>query len=363
MSPKKIKLAVIGHRGFPGVQGGVEKHCEAIIPLLAKDMDITVYRRKPYLNAQSYGSSIQNIRYIDLPSTRIKGFEALFHTFISCIHILLHRTDIVNVHNIGPGLFIPILRLFRIKVILTYHSANYEHQKWNKYAKYLLRLCEYISLKSANRIIFVNKFQMQKYNEVIQQKSIYIPNGIPTITKPDKIDFLEKHHITPNNYILAVGRLTPEKGFDILIKAITQIKQPITLVIAGASDHDSSYLDRLKELDLKNRVIFTGFTTSENLSQLYANAQLFVLSSINEGFPLVLLEAMSYNLPLVVTDIPATHLVKLSSANYVKANDIKSLQAGIEFMVDNNQSPIYDLQDFQWTQIASKTKNIYLESV
>ena len=106
-----------------------------------------------------------------------------------------------------------------------------------------------------------------------------------------------------------MGRLTPEKGFEYLVEAVNKLDEVKHLVIAGASDHDTSYFKMLKQLDWNEKVIFTGFTQGEDLRQLYSHARLYVLSSVNEGFPLVLLEAMSYQLPLVVTDIqPHTSL-------------------------------------------------------
>lgn len=59
-------------------------------------------------------------------------------------------------------MFSPLAKLFGIKVILTFHSANYEHKKWGKFAKLLLKGSEKIALSQADKVIFVNKFQLQK---------------------------------------------------------------------------------------------------------------------------------------------------------------------------------------------------------
>lgn len=73
-----MKISVLGTRGFPKIQGGVEKHCESLYPLFNAKYQITVYRRKPYVNSDK---TYPNIKFIDLPSTKIKGFEAVFHSF------------------------------------------------------------------------------------------------------------------------------------------------------------------------------------------------------------------------------------------------------------------------------------------
>ncbi len=171
-----MRVCVLGTRGFPKIQGGVEKHCEALYPLLAKDNEIIVFRRKPYVTDLT--TKYENIRFIDLPSTQIKGVEAVLHSFMSTIYTVCLRPDVAHVHNIGPAMFTPILKLFRIKVVLTYHSPNYEHKKWGWFSRRLLLLSEKIALCFSDSIIFVNKFQMEKYEESVRKKSYYIPNGI-----------------------------------------------------------------------------------------------------------------------------------------------------------------------------------------
>lgn len=356
-----IKLAVIGIRGFPGVQGGVESHCEQLIPRLAKNgIKTRVYRRIPYLSDKSYSDANPDIEFIDLPSGRLKGIEAVLHTLLCTFHLLFHRVDIVNIHNIGPGMMAPLLRLAGMKVVLTYHSPNYEHKKWGRGAKALLKLCEKISLKASNRVIFVSKFQRDKYDAAIAAKSLAIPNGIDIIGKPSSIDFLTRWNLSQNDYILAVGRLTPEKGFDTLIKAVQNLDYDIKLVIAGSSDHNPSYLDYLKSLDKNSRVIFTGYTTGNDLAELYANARMYVLSSTHEGFPMVLLEAMSYNLPIIASDIPASHIIELAQENYAEVSNPESFGKAINRMLSApKESCNYNLGEYNWDNIAKQTIDVY----
>lgn len=97
------------------IEGGVEKHCESLYPKLNDDIDITVYRRKPYV--QSNGD-YKHISFIDLPSTKIKGFEPFFHSFISSVIVLLKKSDLVHYHNIGPALFSPIVKIRKIPLVM-----------------------------------------------------------------------------------------------------------------------------------------------------------------------------------------------------------------------------------------------------
>ncbi len=352
-------ISVIGVRGFPGVQGGVEMHCENIYTRLHKNYRLRIYRRRPYLTEVS-ARKFKNTEYVDLPSTRIKGLEAVIHTFLAVVHIIFRRPDAVHIHNIGPGMFAPLIRLFGIPIILTYHSPNYEHSKWSWVSRMVLKWSEKVSLSCAKHIIFVNSFQMAKFSDKIKAKSSFIPNGIDATKIGRSMGLIRRLNLESRNFILSVGRLTPEKGFEYLVEAVNKLDEVQHLVIAGASDHDTSYFKKLKQLDWNDKVIFTGYPQGEDLLQLYSHARLYVLSSVNEGFPLVLLEAMSYQLPLVVSDIPATHLIELPKDSYVEVANSDALAAGIsDALAKNFELKHYDLSNYNWNSIAKQTLEVY----
>lgn len=352
-----MKICTFGFRGFPLIEGGVEKHCESLYPLISKEHEYVVFRRKPYVKTKD---TYNGIRFVDLPSTKVKGLEAVLHSFIATICSVKMRPDVVHIHNIGPAMFAPILKLFSIPVVLTYHSPNYEHKKWGALARKILLFSEKLALKYSDKIIFVNKFQMEKYPKNIQDKSVYIPNGIKEPIFSKGIDFLEKIEVEPKKYVLSVGRITPEKGFDTLIKAFYLAKErDYKLVIAGGVEFESGYMQELRALCIDGRVIFTGAVYGDDLAQLYSNAALYVLPSNNEGFPLVLLEAMSYQLDVLVSDIPATHLVELEQEDYFARGDERELSQKLDVKLEKPIARKYKIQDFDWQQVAMQVAVIY----
>ena len=349
-------VAVIGTRGFPGIQGGVEAHSYHLYTRMS-DVNVRLYRRRAYLTPQS-SQVFPNIEYIDLPSTRVKGFEAVWHTLLSVVHILFHRPDVVHIHNIGPGMFAPLLRIFGLPVVLTYHSPNYEHAKWSAPARWLLRQCEKLSLRFSNRVVFVNKYQMEKCGAL--DNSVFVPNGIDPVTRSDSTTFLEKHGIHQGDYLLAVGRLTPEKGLQYLVEAANRLPQVSQVVIAGASDHDDSYRKLLEQVDRGHKVVFTGFTTGEDLRQLYSHARALVLPSVNEGFPMVMLEAMAYGLPIVCSDIPGTRQVELPEQDYFAVGNVDALAAALSrLLAEPTREQHYNLTPYNWDHIADLTRQQY----
>lgn len=331
-----------------------------IVPRLSAWYEMKVFRRKPYLKAESY-VKMKGVEFVDLPSTRVKGFEAVYHTFLCLLNLIFHRVDCVNVHNIGPGLFTPFLRLLGYPVVLTYHSSNYEHSKWGAISRAILRLGEYVSLRFSSAIIFVSPFQRMKYKQWVLDKSVALPNGISAHNGGENnTDFLKRIGVRPGSYILSVGRLTPEKGFETIVEAVQTMPEVEHLVVAGDSDHDASARERLASLDASGKVVLPGFTTGDDLTQLYSNARMFVLSSYSEGFPLVLLEAMSYSLPIVASDIPACHIIPLADDAYAEAGNPDSFRRAIlKVLSTGEQRREYDLREFDWDGIARRTSSLY----
>lgn len=357
-----MRICVFGTRGFPNVQGGVETHCEQLYPRMSKKKcEVIVFRRKPYLlNSRN---NYEPIRFIDLPSTRISGFEAAYHSLLCTLYTLFLRPDVVHIHNIGPSLFIPLLRLFGLKVVVTYHTPNYEHAKWNLFSQLILRLSERLVFRYAHRIIFVSEVHRQRFESTIGTKSIHIPNGVNPHAPSTSCFYLRLFGVEKKKYILSVGRITPEKGFDLLIDAFRQLgPDGYKLVIVGGEDHRSKYAANLhKEADSSADILFTGQLSGEPLRQLYSHAALFVLPSYNEAFPIVLLEALNYRLPVLASDIEGIRQINLPGIHYFKAGSVVSLKEQLSplFTETPSQSPSYDLSPYRWDDIARRTWEVF----
>lgn len=111
----------------------------------------------------------------------------------------------------------------------------------------------------------------------------------------------------PGLRLLAVGRLSHYKGFDVLLRAIAQTPG-VSMVLAGSGECDAALRKLAQELGLSARVAFAGHVDEGTLNRLYARAQAFCLPSIerSEAFGVVLLEAMRASLPTLASDIPGS---------------------------------------------------------
>ena len=240
-----MKIIVTGLRGFPNIQGGVETHCEKLYPRLSKlGVNVTVVRRSCFVKENPPLTSYQGVFFKDLPAPKIKGFESAIHTICGVWYAYKQKADIVHIHAIGPSIAIPFAKLLGLKVVVTHHGPDYDRKNWNFFAKFILKTGEFFAAKWADEIIVIStvidNILKTKYN---RNNAILIYNGVD-IHQPTQTDqYIKSLGLSHRKYILAVGRFVKEKEFDKLIMAFSDLNlQDYHLVIAGDSDHKTSYL-------------------------------------------------------------------------------------------------------------------------
>ncbi len=360
-----MKIIVTGTRGIPNIQGGVETHCEELYPRLAAlGYDITVIRRSCYVSSNNNFVEYKGVKLQDIYAPRKKSIEAILHTFLAICYARLKKADILHVHAIGPAIMIPFARLLGLKVVMTHHGPDYDRQKWGRLAKMTLKYGEKMAARYSNEIIVIsnviNDILRKNYN---RNYTHLIYNGVNTPLKATGEEYIGSLGLVSHKYILTVGRFVEEKGFDLLIKVYSALNlndRGYRLVIAGDADHRDDYSENLKKLAKKNNIILTGFIRGEKLNEIYSHAALFVLPSYHEGLPIALLEALSYNLDVLVSDIPANRLSCLSSADFFETGSPVALQSMLMQKLENIQlERTYDLSPYNWDHIARQIAAVY----
>lgn len=361
-----MKIFVTGTRGIPDIPGGVEKHCQKLYPrIVSRGHQVWLSTRIPYLDR-----NLRQWKGVDLLPTfapRIKSLEAIVHTFLSLFKAIYHRPDLVHIHAIGPSILTPLARLMGFAVVITNHGPDYERQKWGYIAKRILRLGEKLGGKWASEVIAISPVISGIIQKRCRRKAHLIFNGVvlPEISK--STGYLKEIGVTPGKYILAVSRLVPEKGLHDLLQAFKTMDAQSNLVIAGGADHETEYSRHLKnEASRDPRIILTGYITGDQLNQVYSHARLFVLPSYHEGLPIALLEAMSYGLTVLASDIPANMHAGLPERFYFRLGDLEDLREKIQSLYESHlsveekqaiQSII--INKYNWDKIADQTIQVY----
>ena len=359
-----MKVVVIGTRGIPNIQGGVETHCEELYPRLVNmGCDVTILRRSCYVTPDNQITKFKGVNLVDVYAPHKKSLEAIVHSMWCVIKARMLNPDVVHVHAIGPGLCIPFARLLGLKVVSTNHGPDYDRKKWGKLAKTMLRFGEWCQAHFSNEVIVISRVIADILEKNYGRKNTNLVfNGVPIPIKAAKCDYISSLGLESKKYVLALGRFVEEKGFYHLIDAWEKVsnKNGYKLVIAGDADHEDDYSRRLKDLAKEKGTVLTGFIKGEKLNEILTNAGLFVLPSSHEGLPISLLEAMSYNIDSLVSDIPANKIPSLSLEDFFRCGDINDLKESLQRKIETIQlNRIYDLTPYNWDIIATQTLEVY----
>mgnify|MGYP002151449619 CR=1 FL=1 len=365
---RPIRVMMLGLRGFPQVQGGIETHAENLCPILTKlGCDVTVLTRTGYQLANT-GSVWMGVKFESVWAPKSKGLEAIVHTFFGVLYAAIKRPDILHIQAIGPSLLTPLARLLGLRVVVTHHGPDYDRQKWGRLAKIILKMGEKWGAKYAQAIIVISETIAKLVKENYAVESALIPNGVVLQELSKSNVALENYGLTKYKYVLMVSRLVPEKRHLDLINAFNKADiGSWKLVLVGSSDHPDEYSNQVVSqcMDSSN-IIATGFLTGEPLKELFTNAGMFVLPSSHEGLPIALLEALGYGLPAIASDIPANLEVGLPEKCYFELGNSEQLTNKI---IEISRQPYDEVErekvrtwvgeKYDWHNIAEQTFKVY----
>jgi glycosyltransferase involved in cell wall biosynthesis len=355
---------VTGLRGFPHVMGGIESHCEELLPRIKAiwpDHRSVVLGRAPYL-PEAVGEH-RGVEIVGIPCPRSQNLEAVVSTFLAVLSARKRGAGLIHIHAIGPGLLAPLARLLGLKVVVTHHGTDYHRAKWGLLARTALRAGEWLALSFANRVIAVSPSLATQLQQSFPKRAhaiSYIPNGTSDLPgDADPALVLERLGLQDGNFLLAVARLVPEKGLHDLIDAYEQSNCTAKLVIAGSADHESEYARELLAR-ASDRVIFAGVQSRATLKCLYEQCALFVMPSYHEGLPIAALEAASCGARMLLSDISANLDIGLDPENYFPVGDVAALTGRLnadcaDFQVDRDAVRAR----FSWDRAAEETLDVY----
>jgi len=195
-----------------------------------------------------------------------------------------------------------------------------------------------------------------------------IPNGVSLPESIPPGETLERFGLKPGRYALAASRFVPEKGLLDLIAAYQKLPDPgFKLVLAGGADHENDCSRAVKAAARRDeRIVLPGFISGRPLQELFSNAGLFVLPSYYEGLPIALLEAISYGLPVLASDIQPNREVPLPDDRYFPVGDVGRLAGQMERLFrrgiteDEKKSQRELLERlYNWDRIAEATRAVY----
>ena len=230
-------------------------------------------------------------------------------------------------------------------------------------------------LKHANFIHYASLAEMTMAEDIVNlNNGVVIPNGIKNLI-PDKssTSSTKFQNLINKDYILVLSRLHPVKRIEYIIEEFSTLLKNSKytewkLVIAG--DGDINYIKKIKSLisskNLTDNVFFTGWVDKDQKIELYSNAKLFMCTSYQENFGLSIAEAMSFQVPVLVSKtVNISQEIESSGSGWVVNPDndgdvlCKILDDEQERNLRGNKAREFVIENFSWDKVADQLIKLY----
>lgn len=250
----------------------------------------------------------------------------------------INEYDIVHIHMAERGsfyrksIYIIIAKLLKKKSIVHFHGAEFDEFYNLESSKIQKKYIRYI-LDKSNLIIALGSSWKKKIKNYTNTEIVVLSNAVEVPSN--------NFYNLNNKNIVLLGRLEQRKGtFDLLDIADNILHEDLSFNLVLAGDGNLDVVKRkIEGLKFKNNVKILGWINKEQREELLKNTAIFVLPSYNEGMPMAILEAMSYGIPLVVSDVgDIPYVVKEGENGYlIKAGDKKQLEDRLLKLIKDNE--------------------------
>jgi len=388
-----MNICIISEHYFPLI-GGTSVHTREITKNIAEINP----KNKIYLitiSNKTYQDEIENNKNIHPKFLKVPQFlqKERYTSFFLAIKLLkVCLKEKIDIIHVTYGFFsiiyaVIIAKLLRIKIVFTIQNVPPEEHSITKSKltqrlyHFILRIFSFFSLGLPyNRLICVSKYtaNLARATGVKKDKISIIPNGIDDIffKKYDKEKLKTEFNLPKDEIIiLNVAGIIAHKGQDLLIKAFSKVNKNITnctLILIGPI-RDRHYFITLKNLvrinKIKKKVLFLGEKDHSDLPKYYSIADIYIQPSLQEGFCLAILEAMSCNIPVIGTDVGAISefIGNNDRGILIKQLNLENLERSILNLIENSnfrKEIVKNGEDFvknhyNWKFVAKKTYKLY----
>ncbi|MBN2431680.1 MAG: DUF1972 domain-containing protein [Acidobacteria bacterium] len=298
---KPLDIAILGTRGIPANYGGFETFAEELSIRLVRDGHrVVVYGRTHYVDTSR--REYRGVRLVVLPALRHKYLDTVSHTFLSMLHVLFRRADVVLVCNAANALFCLLPRLTGKRVVLNVDGLERKRKKWNRLGRAFYRLSERLSCLFPHAVVTDAHTIQEYYEKRHGQPSVMIPYGAdPTPCPPGTT--LASLGLEANRYCLYVSRLEPENNAHLVVRLFEQLATPFPLVVVGDAPYSRDYIQSLKQTK-DPRIRFPGAIYGEGYRELISNPFCYIHATEVGGTHPALIENMAQGNLIFFLDTP-----------------------------------------------------------
>jgi len=367
-----VKIAVVGPLTFPGPQGGMTRHIEEVYArLAARGHDVTVFCRKAPEGSEYRGMHVRRVAAIP-----VSPWDRFTYSIVASARAAVGHFDVVHYHSYSNSGWCFLPRATGTKVLMTVHRLEWLDEKWGRVGRAVLQANAWITHRVAAAFIAVSRdFEEYLLGRVPRSRAVVrIPNGL---TLPDHVDddAAEQLDLPADGFLLAVSRLVPEKGLDVLLDAVEAVvRRPdapaVVVAVAGGTRLPTDYASRLRDRAASSPVDIRmlGPQPGAVVHGLYRSARALIAPSRREGNPLTIIEAMAHGTCIVASDIPPHRELLGDAAILVPVDDAAAMaEAIVAVLTDPARARDLGMRarsrldasgEYQWDGVADRTEAV-----
>lgn len=346
-------ILVVGVRGIPEVEGGVEKHAERLFPLIASHgWAICLAGMKPFLQTGEY----RGVALWRAPSLGMLKVDRWLYAAATLFKAIRMRPDVVHFARLESAALLLAYKLIGCKTVVRY-GADCDAHPWSGPRKWAMRCAQY-QLRWADSIVALTPALARRLPPPRKGRANHVIGN--ALDHPENFPRGASAPVS-GDYILFLGQISQKKNVHSLISAFRMFARrhpQVKLVIVGKWSRRAER----KQITALNddRIVMLGALPRAELGPLYRGARLFVNPSIREGHSNTLLEAISVGCPVLLSDLPENRDLRLDSKHYFNPCDIRSMVSALRrahanpdmFRVAKDRFP-------HWETIADRTIQVY----
>ena len=374
-----MKIVFIGGRGIH-ILGGIENYMYNLTRELTKlGHECIVWCESDHREVED----LDGVKVIYHPGPKSNLLCKPWCGLKATLRTLIGEKNVSFIHyNAWPAsLWNWMPRMCGIPSLMEGHGLEWQRSKYSPKAQKVMKFMEKFTAKTNHHLAMCSEGQVEYFQQEYGVESVCIPGAVnlPDLKVADESNILRRYGIKEGRYFLFMGRLVQDKNPDYLINAFigANLNDGLEdgnrwkLVIAGSNDAMPEYVEKLKALAYKcDDVIFTGAVYGADKARLLRDAYCFCLPSTIEGLSIVMMEAASYKLPTIASDIDANREFLKEDAVYVRPENTEDLVEALKYAAENpekmeqlkavNYQKILDT--YTWDKVAVRYVE-YLKSI
>jgi glycosyltransferase involved in cell wall biosynthesis len=347
---------------FPYSIGGIQRHSRLLIQELAKDRNIQITVIHPHIDVKVFPekTNIREIAIEDIDTQKLYLTEC--YKYSQRVYDAIKDIDYDIIYSQGISVWYNINKI-RMNLVVNPHGLEAFQAislkdrmigfPFRLIQLYIFSKAKYIASEGGHLTRILRKFGFR-------DKIVFLPNAVNLPDLKHVRDWSKR-----KTSVLFVGRFAFNKGINILMSAIEELnaegfQDKFVFNLAGKGPLFDHYSNKFKLTNLN----YLGFVPDDDLENTYLNNDLFVLPTLFEGMPTVVLEAMSCKMPVIVTDVGATsELVDISNGYLIEKNNVQALKDALlsfsglssqekNILAENSYDKVE--KNFTWKQLAKK---------